>query len=220
MPADEYSLRHYVAADGKRPFAEWLCSLPDRNAAARVQIRLERLRLGNFGDVRPLGKGLSELRIDVGPGSSAPGNISRITEGGQMPRSAPYDDLLMEMLKDEERALAYLDAALDERDPRVFLIALRNVTQAQGGIAKVAVHSGLNRESLYRALSNNGNPSVQTLAAVLGALGARLSVARLNRSAPAPSRTSAAPTPKARPGAGQARPTSRERTPTRRARWR
>jgi putative addiction module killer protein len=68
MPADEYSLRHYVAANGKRPFAEWLCSLPDRNAVARVQIRLERLRLGNFGDVRSLGKGLSELRVDVGPG--------------------------------------------------------------------------------------------------------------------------------------------------------
>src|ERR1017187_2198920 len=61
MPTDEYSLRHYVAANGKSPFAEWLCSLPDRNAAARVQIRLERLRLGNFGDARSLGKGLSEL---------------------------------------------------------------------------------------------------------------------------------------------------------------
>ena len=49
-----------------------------------------------------------------------------------MPGSAPYDDLLMDMLKDEERALAYLNAALDEQDPRVFLIALHNVTQAQG----------------------------------------------------------------------------------------
>ena len=53
-----------------------------------------------------------------------------------MPRNALYDDLLMEMLKDEERALAYLNAALDEQDPRVFLIALRNVMRAQGGIAK------------------------------------------------------------------------------------
>jgi putative addiction module killer protein len=68
MPPVEYSLRHYVAANGKRPFAEWLYSLSDRNAAARVQIRLERLRLGNFGDARSLGKGLSELRIDIGPG--------------------------------------------------------------------------------------------------------------------------------------------------------
>lgn len=70
-----------------------------------------------------------------------------------MPRSAPYDDLLMEMLKEEDRALAYLNAALDDPDPRVFLIALRNVTQAQGGIAKAAAHSGLNRESLLRLRS-------------------------------------------------------------------
>ena len=95
-----------------------------------------------------------------------------------MPRSSSYDDLLMDMLKDQDRALAYLNAALDDQDPRVFLIALRNVTQAQGGIAAVAARSGLNRESLYRALSKNGNPSVQTLTAVLGALGARLGVAR------------------------------------------
>ena len=98
-----------------------------------------------------------------------------------MPRSALYDDLLMDLLKDEERALAYLNAALDEQDPRVFLIALRNVTQAQGGIAKVAARSGLNRESMYRALSANGNPSVHTLAAVLEAVGVRLGVARIKR---------------------------------------
>jgi putative addiction module killer protein len=68
LSADEYSLRYFIAANGKRPFAEWLYSLSDRKAAARVQIRLERIRLGNFGDARSLGKGLFELRIDVGPG--------------------------------------------------------------------------------------------------------------------------------------------------------
>jgi probable addiction module antidote protein len=114
---------------------------------------------------------------------AAPENTSRITGGGQMPRSALYDDLLKDMLKDEARALAYLNAALDEQDPRIFLIALRNVTLAQGGIATVAARSGLNRESLYRALSEKGNPSVQTLAAVLEALGARLGVAGIKRSA-------------------------------------
>ena len=96
-----------------------------------------------------------------------------------MPRSASYDDLLMDILKDKRRALAYLDAALDDPDPRIFLIALRNVTLAQGGLAAIAARSGLNRESLYRALSANGNPSVQTLAAVLEALGVRLGVARI-----------------------------------------
>jgi len=98
-----------------------------------------------------------------------------------MPRSASYDDLLKDMLKDQERALAYLNAALDEQDPRIFLIALRSVTMAQGGIAALAARSGLNRESLYRALSEKGNPGVQTLAAVLEALGARLGVARIKR---------------------------------------
>jgi putative addiction module killer protein len=68
MSADEYTLRHYVAANGKRPFAEWLYALSNQDAAARVQVRLDRLRLGNFGDARSLGKGLSELRIDAGPG--------------------------------------------------------------------------------------------------------------------------------------------------------
>jgi probable addiction module antidote protein len=137
-----------------------------------------------------------------------------------MPGSAPYDDLLMEMLKDEEWALAYLNAALDEQDPRVFLIALRDVTQAQGGIAKVAAHSGLNRESLYRALSNKGKPSVQTLAAVLGTLGARLSVSGSTCPASTPSRTPAAPTPKARTGARRAQTDSRARKLARKSRRR
>jgi probable addiction module antidote protein len=87
----------------------------------------------------------------------------------------------MDILKDKGRARAYLDAALDDPDPRIFLIALRNVTLAQGGLAAIAARSGLNRESLYRALSIKGNPSVQTLAAVLEALGVRLSVARIRR---------------------------------------
>jgi putative addiction module killer protein len=71
MPAVEYLLRHYEAPNGKHPFAEWLWSLSDRNVAARVQTRLDRLRLGNFGDARSLGKGLSEWRIDIGPGYRA-----------------------------------------------------------------------------------------------------------------------------------------------------
>jgi probable addiction module antidote protein len=87
-----------------------------------------------------------------------------------MPRSTSHDDFLMEILKDKKRARAYLEAAFDDPDWRIFLIALRNVTLAQGGLAAVAARSGLNRESLYRALSEKGNPSIQTLFAVLEAL--------------------------------------------------
>jgi len=49
-------------------FANWLRKLRDDQARARIQIRIRRLSLGNFGDVKPVGEGVSELRIDYGPG--------------------------------------------------------------------------------------------------------------------------------------------------------
>jgi putative addiction module killer protein len=49
-------------------FSDWLRKLRDENARSRIQIRIRRLSLGNFGDVRPVGGGVSELRIDYGPG--------------------------------------------------------------------------------------------------------------------------------------------------------
>ena len=49
-------------------FSDWLRKLRDENARARIQIRIRRLSLGNFGDVKPVGGGVSELRIDYGPG--------------------------------------------------------------------------------------------------------------------------------------------------------
>ena len=49
-------------------FAKWLSKLGDRKARARVQVRIDRLALGNPGDVKSLGDGVSELRIDSGPG--------------------------------------------------------------------------------------------------------------------------------------------------------
>ncbi len=49
-------------------FSEWLRRLRDENARARIQIRIRRLSLGNFGDVKPVGRGVSELRIEYGPG--------------------------------------------------------------------------------------------------------------------------------------------------------
>ncbi|RYE82121.1 MAG: type II toxin-antitoxin system RelE/ParE family toxin [Hyphomicrobiales bacterium] len=51
-----------------RIFAEWLAALSDRNARARIEIRIDRLALGNAGDVKPVGGGVSELRIAYGPG--------------------------------------------------------------------------------------------------------------------------------------------------------
>jgi putative addiction module killer protein len=49
-------------------YAQWFESLRDRQAKSRIDIRIRRLSLGNPGDVKPIGEGLSELRIDYGPG--------------------------------------------------------------------------------------------------------------------------------------------------------
>jgi putative addiction module killer protein len=49
-------------------YAQWYAGLRDRNARSRIDVRIRRLSLGNPGDVRPVGEGVSELRIDYGPG--------------------------------------------------------------------------------------------------------------------------------------------------------
>ena len=95
-----------------------------------------------------------------------------------MPRSGSYDDLLMAMLKDKGRSASYLNAAIEDGDHRGFLVALRNVVQARGGVGQVARQSGLNRESLYRTLSEKGNPSLASLSLLLGAVGIRLTLSR------------------------------------------
>ncbi len=92
-----------------------------------------------------------------------------------MPKSVPCDEYLSESLRDPRLAEAYLKAAIEDPDPRLFLQALRNVAMARG-VAKVAARSKLNRESLYRMLSKRGNPSLRSLGAVLKSLGFRLTV--------------------------------------------
>ena len=61
-------VRLYVTEDGRCPYKEWLAALRDIRAQARIGQRLDRLATGNPGDVKPLGEGLAELRIDYGPG--------------------------------------------------------------------------------------------------------------------------------------------------------
>lgn len=90
-------------------------------------------------------------------------------------RSASYKDGLREDLRDPEEAAAYLDAAIEEGSQEAFLMALRDVAEAHGigGLARSAM---LNRENLYRILSDRGNPQLASLISLLDALGMRLSV--------------------------------------------
>ncbi len=85
-----------------------------------------------------------------------------------------------ELRADRELAVEYLKAAmaaLDHPDDRAAgLLALRTVAEAYGGLGAVAAEAGLSRESLYRALSAKGNPTLKTLLAVLKAVGMKLSV--------------------------------------------
>ncbi len=94
-----------------------------------------------------------------------------------MRKSTAYQTDLIESLRDAQEAEEYLNAALEENDPELFLRALRNVAEAQGGVASLAEKTKLNRESLYRMLSERGNPEFRSLEALLHALGFRLAVA-------------------------------------------
>jgi len=87
------------------------------------------------------------------------------------------DAVVRELRKNPEFAAEYLRAALeDEDEPRVLLIALRRIAEARGGLARVAKAAGIERESLYRALSTRGNPRLSTLVAVTKAVGLKLTV--------------------------------------------
>ncbi len=88
-----------------------------------------------------------------------------------------HDEAVIRELRENPGfAAEYLKAALEEDDePKVLLIALRRVVQARG-IAKIAKTAGVERESLYRALSKRGNPRLSTLSAVTRAVGLRLTV--------------------------------------------
>ena len=66
--ASERQVEVYVSQDGRCPFNAWLTRLKDRQARAKIRVRLNRLRLGNLGDCKPIGEGVTELRIDYGPG--------------------------------------------------------------------------------------------------------------------------------------------------------
>ena len=63
-----HEIQTYQSPDEREPYADWLARLADRQARARVVVRVQRMAAGNFGDCKPLDGGVWELRIDWGPG--------------------------------------------------------------------------------------------------------------------------------------------------------
>jgi probable addiction module antidote protein len=97
-----------------------------------------------------------------------------------MARYRDYQDELIEDLRDHGEAVAYLNAAWEEslkgdaESQQLFLLALRNVAEAQGGLGKLAKSVRIRREQLYRILSPRGNPGLKIVRALLVALGLNL----------------------------------------------
>jgi probable addiction module antidote protein len=89
------------------------------------------------------------------------------------PASISYEQGLDKRLKIPAYAIGYLNAILDENDPDLLLLGLRDVARAYG-FTHIAESTGLNRESLYKALSKGKNPRIGTVMDVLAAIGCRI----------------------------------------------
>lgn len=98
---------------------------------------------------------------------------------------ADYHVDLIESLKDDNEAEAYLQVALEEYDEdgdyEAFMLALKNLAEAKGGINELSKKTHLNRQNLYRVLSKSGNPRLGTLSNIIHALGFRLTVAKAKK---------------------------------------
>jgi probable addiction module antidote protein len=94
--------------------------------------------------------------------------------------SLPYEPWLIERLRNPAEAAAYLEAILEDGDQAALMLALRQLAQAQGGVARVARKAKLTREATYKMLSKSGNPELRSLSAVLRATGLRIAVKPLN----------------------------------------
>ena len=91
-----------------------------------------------------------------------------------------FKDYHIEQLRDPEDAKIYLSVALEDyeknEDIEAFLLAVRDVAEAQGGMSKLAERANLTHEGLYKALSENGNPRLNTVGKILHGLGFKFSI--------------------------------------------
>lgn len=91
-----------------------------------------------------------------------------------------YKESLFEELRDPDFAIEYLNAALEDGSHAIFLLHLKDVADAWGGLSRLSTQTKLAREAIYRMLSKKGNPELASLGKILGSLGLRLAVAKGN----------------------------------------
>ena len=197
-------------------FTSWLKDLRDTVAKRRIVSHIDRIAYHGtlLGDCKSIGGALVELRFDVGPGyrvyaslqsgalmlllvgatnqrngATSPKLESSWEIGGrEMLTTKPWD--AAEHLTSPEDIAAYLSEALQDGDPGYFQHALGVIARAEG-MSSLAASTGLNRENLYRTLSDDSNPRFQTVVRILDGLGLMLDVKPAVRSSLASARTNA-----------------------------
>ena len=87
-----------------------------------------------------------------------------------------YHDDLIAHLKNPSNALGFLNECLEDSDKRVFLLGLKDVAEAHGGMTKLARLTKISREHIYRMLSKAGNPELHTLQTLLHAFGFKMAI--------------------------------------------
>ena len=104
-------------------------------------------------------------------------NIGMTTKNKRRQLTIDYKELLFEDLRNLDEAAAYLTAALEEGED-VFLLAVRDVAQAHGGMTGLSKATDLNRENLYDMLSKEGNPRLSSITSILDKLGLEITFKR------------------------------------------
>lgn len=98
--------------------------------------------------------------------------------------SRTHDEATLESFRKDPRfAAEYLNAVLDDGDQEELMLALRRLSEAFGGVQKLAASAKLNPTTLYRTLSPQGNPELRSMNALLKAMGMRLSVTPMKKAA-------------------------------------
>ena len=92
-----------------------------------------------------------------------------------MSKGTSFDDFMTEQLRDPELACHFITEAIEENDPEYLKVALGDIVKSYG-VANISDKSGISRQTIYKMLSENGNPTHKNLVAILDALGLELTV--------------------------------------------
>ena len=148
-------LRIFRAIDGHEPFSVWLRQLKDQRGKQKIQARLVKAhKMQTSKKQKP---------------------TNRITKKKKAMPTIDYKDLLLKDLRDLDYAAGYLTACYEEGID-VFLLGIRDVAEAHGGLRMLSEETSLNRENLYDMLSKEGNPRLSSISSILDKLGFEVNI--------------------------------------------